>query len=249
MENLATLDYWIKAQGELSIYLNENNIIENWINENLHDKNIETSIEIGCYPGKFLTVLGKKGVEVNGIDYIPEVTSMGEIFKRNGYNVGEFINADFTKFKSEKKYDCVMSFGFLEHFINWEEIFEMHLKLVGDNGYVIIEVPNFKGILQKLPRYIFDHQNYKRHNIDSMNLKEWNRILEKNEFEIISSCYFGGYDLWFEQYWENKYIQKAKKVLIRGLKIARNRFYKKSLEHSSFSCVMGVIARRKAKNY
>ena len=214
MENLATLDYWIKAQGELSIYLNENNIIENWINENLHDKNIETSIEIGCYPGKFLTVLGKKGVEVNGIDYIPEVTSMGEIFKRNGYNVGEFINADFTKFKSEKKYDCVMSFGFLEHFINWEEIFEMHLKLVGDNGYVIIEVPNFKGILQKLPRYIFDHQNYKRHNIDSMNLKEWNRILEKNEFEIISSCYFGGYDLWFEQYWENKYIQKAKKVLI-----------------------------------
>lgn len=248
MENLATLDYWIKAQGKLSITLNENNIIESWINQNLNDSNIKTSIEIGCYPGKFLTILGKKGVEVNGIDYIPEVTDMGKVFAENGYKVGEFINADFTKFKTKNKYDCVMSLGFLEHFINWEEVLELHLNLVADDGYVIIEVPNFKGLFQKLPRFIFDYKNYKRHNIDSMNLKKWNKILEKNGFKIISSCYFGGYDLWFEYSSENIYFDKARNFLIRGLKFIRNRCYRNRLEDSSFSCVMGVIARKLPSN-
>lgn len=244
MENLATLDYWIKAQGKLSITLNENNVIENWINENLHDTNIKTSIEIGCYPGKFLTILGKKGVEVNGIDYIPSVTNLGKVFETNGYNVGEFIKADFTQFKTEKKYDCVMSFGFIEHFIEWKKILELHLDLVSENGYVIIEAPNFRGVFQRIPRFFFDYKNYKRHNINSMNLKKWNNILKSNGFEIISSSYFGGYELWFESTLKNAYYHKARRNAIRILIRLKNKLYKNRMEDSSFSCVMGIIARK-----
>lgn len=244
MKNLATLDYWIDAQGKLDVSLKENNIIENWINNYLINTEIKTSIEIGCYPGKFLTILGKKGIEVNGIDFIPDVVKLERIFKEIGYNVGEFINADFTKFKTTKTYDCVMSFGFIEHFINWEEIMIMHLDLVSENGYIIIEVPNFRGIFQKLPRFIFDFKNYRRHNIDSMNIEKWNVILKNNGFEIISSTYFGGYTLWFENQTRNQTLIKIRNVFISILKKIKKKIHPNSQEHESFSCVMGIIAKK-----
>lgn len=244
MKNLTTLDYWTKAQGKLDITLNENNIIEKWINDNLIDENIKTSIEIGCYPGKFLTILGKRGIEVNGIDYINSVVNLRDIFKEKGYNVGEFINSDFTKFKSPKTYDCVMSFGFIEHFLNWEEIMIKHLDLVSENGYIIIEVPNFRGIFQKLPRFIFDYKNYKRHNIDSMDIEKWNVILKNNGFEIISSTYFGGYALWFENQIRNQTVIKIRNIFINILKKTKKKVHPNSQEHANFSCVMGIIAKR-----
>jgi 2-polyprenyl-3-methyl-5-hydroxy-6-metoxy-1,4-benzoquinol methylase len=248
MKNLTTLEYWTKAQGELDIRLNEDNIIENWINENLKDENIKTSIEVGCYPGKFLTILGKRGVELNGVDYITAVGELKDVFIKHGYNVGEFINADFTKFKSDKKYDCVMSFGFIEHFLNWEDILQMHLNLVSENGYVVIEVPNFRGLFQKIPRFLFDYKNYKRHNIKSMDLKKWNRIIQDNGFEIVSSNYFGGYQLWFEGTTKYKILIKLRILFIKFLRKIKSKFYPNLAEHSSFSCVMGVIAKKSSNN-
>jgi hypothetical protein len=169
---------------------------------------------------------------------------LGDVFKEKGYNVGEFINSDFTKYKSHKKYDCVMSFGFIEHFLNWEEIMIMHLDLVSENGYVIIEVPNFRGIFQKVPRFIFDYKNYKRHNINSMDLNKWNVVMKNNGFEIISSNYFGGYELWFESNIRNKSIIKIRNFFLKILKKFKKRIYPNCQEHSSFSCVMGIIAKR-----
>lgn len=244
MTNLATLDYWTKAQGGLNLELNKNNIIEKWINDNLKDDNIKTSIEIGCYPGKFLTILGKRGVEVNGIDFIPAVLCLPDVFRNEGYKVGEFINTDFTKFKTNKSYDCVMSFGFIEHFINWEDIVHLHLDLVAENGYVIIEVPNFKGFFQRAPRFLFDYKNYKRHNIKSMNLKKWDEIMKGRGFEIISSEYFGGYDLWFEEPIKNRLVLKLKIYCLKILKKIKNLLYPNIENHKNFSCVMGVIAKR-----
>ncbi|MGV8995180.1 MAG: class I SAM-dependent methyltransferase [Flavobacterium sp.] len=247
MTNLTTLDYWTEAQGGLNIELSQNNIIEKWINDNLKDENIKTSIEVGCYPGKFLTILGKRGVEVNGIDFIPAVLSLPEIFRNNGYKVGEFVNADFTKYKSDKTYDCVMSFGFIEHFINWEEIINLHLDLVADNGYIIIEVPNFRGFFQQVPRFLFDYKNYKRHNIKSMDLKKWNEIMKARGFEIISSEHFGGYDLWFEEPIKSTLMLKSKKYTLKFLKKLKNLLYPKLENHESFSCVLGIIAKKTSK--
>lgn len=247
MTNLTTLDYWTKAQGGLNLELNENNIIEKWINDNLKVDNIKTSIEVGCYPGKFLTILGKKGVEVNGIDFIPAVKSLADVFKNEGYKVGEFIKADFTKYKSEKKYDCVMSFGFIEHFTNWQEIVHLHLDMVAENGYIIIEVPNFRGFFQQAPRLLFDYKNYKRHNIDSMNLKKWNKIMKDRGFEIVSSEYFGGYQLWFEEPVTSRIVLNLKKYCLKILKKLKEFRYPNVEDDKSFSCVMGVIARRISK--
>ena len=245
MKKLTTKEYWVQAQANTNIELDDENIIKKWIDDIIGDRKIKNAIEIGCYPGKFLTILGKKGTILSGIDYIPNVIELEYKFKSNGYKVDEFINADFFEFQTSKKYECVMSFGFIEHFKNWEDVIQRHVDLVADEGYLIIEVPNFNGIFQRLPRFIFDKENFKRHNLKAMNLEKWNRIIEENGFEIISSNYFGGYMLWFEKHIDNTKVLRIRDLLTLILKKIKNTIYPDVVNHPSFSCVMGVIAKRK----
>jgi len=51
-------------------------------------------------------------------------------------------------FNNPHKFDIVASFGFIEHFTNWVEILESHISLLNNNGYLIVEVPNFIGPFQ-----------------------------------------------------------------------------------------------------
>lgn len=245
MKNLATLDYWTKAHGEINIELHPNNFVKRWITSNIDLTKIKSVFEVGCYPGKFLTIFGDQGIEVSGIDYIAGVEKLPKIFESKNYKVGQFYNFDFFDFKPKIKYDCVMSLGFIEHFDNWQETMTNHFDYINDNGYLIIEVPNFRGILQRIPRMLFDYENYKRHNLDSMNLKEWNKILYENDFEIIYSGYFGGYKLWFEVEVEGKVNIFLKRQIIKVLSKVRTVFFYNKIDSKYFSCAIGIIAKKK----
>lgn len=245
MKNLATLDYWSSTFQNHGIKLKENDEIKLWLSKYLKFSNFETCIEIGCFPGKYLTIPGEYGVEINGIDFIKDVANLSEVFSKQGYNVGSFICEDFTKNSINKKFDYVMSFGFIEHFDKWETIMDKHFHLVADNGYLILEAPNFKGLFQRIPRMIFDYSDYKRHNLESMNLKKWIAILEKNGFEVTTAEYFGKYELWFDNDNKNKRFLFFRKIVVALLKRTRKIFYPKISDHKSFSCYMGVIARKK----
>lgn len=247
METLTSLDYWIETQGNPGIILDNNNPIKLWMEAHVDFSEIKTAFEIGCYPGKFLTIPASKGVIVSGIDYIPQITGLEKIFHEHGYQVDEFINGDFLDFISEKKYDCVMSFGFLEHFKNWQEVLEKHLDLVSENGYLIMEVPNFRGIFQKLPRCFFDFKNFKRHNLKAMDPGLWQKILEKRGFRILHSGYLGGYSLWFEKQYRNKIINIFKYSLVSVLNIGRKILFPNKKEDKSFSSVIGIMAKRLVK--
>lgn len=245
MKNLATLNYWTNIFLNKSIKLNEDDVIRLWVLKYLKfDKN-KTCIEVGCYPGKYLTIPGNFGVEVNGIDFIEDVVKLPAVFTENGYNTGLFICEDFTKNTLTRKFNYVMSFGFIEHFDKWENIIEKHCELVSNDGYLIIEAPNFKGFFQMVPRFIFDYSDLKRHNLDSMNLNKWVSILEANGFEIVTAEYFGNYGLWFDRSITNKSVLYFRKALVFFLKYLKNIIHSKEENHKSFSSYMGVIARKK----
>lgn len=244
MKNLATLDYWSNTFQNQSIKLNDNDVIKLWILKYLKfDKN-ESCIEIGCYPGKYLTIAGDYGVQINGVDFIEDVIKLPAIFSEKGYNTGAFICEDFTKSTINRKFNYVMSFGFIEHFDKWETILEKHCELVSKDGYLIIEAPNFKGFFQKTPRFIFDYPDLKRHNLNSMDLNKWVDILEANGFEIITAEYFGNYRLWFDRSYNNKIILFFRKLVLFFLKCLKKIIYPKNINHKSFSSYMGVIAKK-----
>lgn len=158
-----------------------------------------TCFEVGCYPGNFLIYLGKRfGYVVSGIDTTPYVTSrLPEHIVHNGVKIGEFYQQDFLTFESDKVYDVVCSFGFLEHFHNTEEVIEKHIRLVKPGGTLVLSCPNFRGLNYILYR-LLDPATLRPHVIAAMNLRRWRRALERNGMAIQYQGYYrtAGFHAW-----------------------------------------------------
>jgi SAM-dependent methyltransferase len=190
--NLTTKEFWSKNRDQVSIEFPEAAPIKQWMENTLplQGEQIKSCFEVGCHPGRFLAMFGRFQVELNGIDYAPATKNIRSVLIENNFTVGEIFIGDFLDFKSERQYDCVCSFGFIEHFKNWDEIILRHLALINKGGYLVLEVPNYRGIFQRIPRYLFDRENFKIHNLESMDLDRWERILNQQGFEVVSKKYF-----------------------------------------------------------
>jgi L-malate glycosyltransferase len=195
-----TKDYWANIyKNSLLQNAPENDIIKLLI-EKYFKNGKGTCIEVGCFPGRYLSVFGKLGYKVSGIDFYEGIDNVfSEWLTSQGLKVGKIINDDFQLYNSEIKYDVVCSFGFIEHFTNWDEILLKHLELINEDGYLLITTPNFKGFIQRFLHFIFDYDNYKNHNILSMNPGRWKEILESKNYNIIDYGYLGGFDFWYEK--------------------------------------------------
>ena len=171
--------------------------------------------EIGCFPGRFLFHFGKLGYTLNGIDQTEYLDNMIGWFKENNFKIGSFFKNDIFKLDSDKKYDIVFSSGFIEHFTNFDEVIKIHCKLVKDNGYIFITVPNFSGLIQKKLHTLFDKDNLEKHYLPSMDPKKWVEIMTGQGFRIIKSGYIGGFDFWVGNQKRNIF----QKIIIKLIRI------------------------------
>jgi len=212
-----------------------------WLEKHI-PKDKKEVIEIGCFPGRYLAVFGEKGYVLNGIDLTPEVSkSLISWFRSNNYKIGEFFQIDFLKDKIENAFEIVTSYGFIEHFTNWEDVITKHANLVKNDGYLIMSTPNFRGVIQRFLHSNFDRVNYSKHVIASMNPKKWKEILMKQGFEIIFSGYFGGFNFW--HCWQGRpYIQRF--FLYRFMKIVPFLNRKIKHNHPSYSPFCGIVAKK-----
>lgn len=197
--------------------------------------------EIGCFPGRYLSILGDEGWILNGVDQTEHLNSLMAWLKSNSYKLGNIVNENFEKFCSDVQYDLVYSCGFVEHFTNWEDIIEQHLKLVKDDGFIIITTPNFRGIQGLLHRTL-DEVNYYRHNPRSMDPAKWKKIVERHGFQVKKFGHFGRFDFWYG--WQSRPYYK-RFFLYRFMSILP--FLKKVIFFDSFllSPFCGIVAQKK----
>ncbi|MDR2792912.1 MAG: methyltransferase domain-containing protein [Treponema sp.] len=179
-------------------------------------------IEIGAYPCRYLAIFGELGYTLNGIDTTEKIESneLKDWIKQNNWNYEILRKINFLDFKTDKKFDIVCSFGFIEHFEKWDEIIRKHAVLVKEGGYLILSTPNFAGLLQRILHVLTDIYNYKRHIIQSMNPKKWMDVLGKN-YKIIYIGYFDSFMFWVGDQKRNiiqKLIVKCFSVLGKILK-------------------------------
>jgi len=161
------------------------------------------------------------GYILNGIDMVEKIENdMKSWLSEEGYNIGLLEKNNFWDFETKEKYDVVCSFGFLEHFIDWESVIIKKYLLLKNNGYLVIFVPNFTGIVQRLLHFFLDYKNYCRHNVKSMNPNKWIKCLDKQKYKIIYKGYFGRFDFWVDNQKRNiiqkyflKTIEKMKNIL------------------------------------
>jgi len=200
-----------------------------------------SAIANGCYPGRYLAVLGRLGYEVNGIDYCKQVEDMPAALKEMCCRVGAFWKTDFEHFSPERQFDVVASFGFLEHFDNFEDMVRKHAGLVCNGGYLVLEVPNFFGAFQHWLHANFDQQSYERHYSPAMDVENLARIVEREGFAVLYKGYFGDFDFWTEHQ-ERTFLEKVLLTVHYRLRPALRRILAR--DNKTYSPFAAAIARR-----
>lgn len=191
--------YWDRSYDNFRFYEEEDTLTEWLCHYYFKDKELsgKTILEIGCFPGRYLIHFGKRGMKLNGLDLTPHLIRLPDWLAERNVKYGEFYQTDVLNFDSKNKFDVVCSFGFIEHFTNFQEIIEKHIELNSINGTIIITTPNFRGF-QFLLHRLFDGANLQRHNTKAMNPDKWAALLEKAGYEIIYKGYFGKYAFWYD---------------------------------------------------
>lgn len=186
-------EYWVKHWHETRLGIApEHHPVRRWIEHEVSTVKDRSCLEIGCYPGKFLAVFGKKGYVLHGIDIYPQTKStLVKWLKHQGYNVGTFYDGNFLSFQTSQLYNIVCSFGFIEHFNNWEEILYKHIKLTKKGGIVIVEVPNLKSPLYSLLYRILEPRVLENHVVAAMDLRAICAVLENGGCSIRKADYIG----------------------------------------------------------
>lgn len=215
MESIVPQDYWDASYEHLPLTYHPDRVLFKDLFEKYLPKG-GTCLEVGCYPGDYLIYLGRNfGYTVNGIDTSHYVSDRLPLKLANyGVKVGEFIQDDFRRFEFKRTYDLVCSFGFIEHFLNYEDILQKHIDLINNSGTLVLACPNFRN-LQFILHYLLDNTNLMRHNINAMNLKEWKRIIENNDMHIIYQGYYQTFDFWVDNPSSHIVINKVTHNVIR----------------------------------
>ena len=241
---LTDKEFWIKNTEEYGFHKHgDNHGISRLIKKNIPENVNGHCLEIGSFPGPFLTVFGDLGYTLNGLDFNPfNETALPSWLKSFGYKTNEFQSVDFFQYQSEKEFDVVASFGFIEHFIDFNDVISRHAVLVKKDGYLIITTPNFSGLIQFWLHKIFDQNNLALHNTKSMNPTKWKKQLQELNFEILYSGYFG--DFWFWHGKENLPWLKRKLLwfIERAVSVLRKIIW---FQSPAFSAYAGIVARKK----
>lgn len=217
--------------------------VARWIVQGTPSTQEGRALEIGCFPGRYLPTIGVLGYQLNGLDMQDGVREMPEWLSSQGFKVGEFAQADFFKWASDDRFDLVLSLGFVEHFENWQEVIEGHLKFVAPGGLLLLEAPNFLGGFQNWFHRTFDAENLAMHHVPAMDPFKWAELVRKHGFDIEFVGFFGRFHLWTGP----SDLSAGKKFALKWLLRSRN-LLKHLLPTDSrvFSPYAGLVARKRA---
>lgn len=152
-------------------------------------------LEVGCAPGKWLAFMNTEfGLKPNGIEYSEAgMKATLRNFQLLGLVSGSVRTGDFFKIKPDKQFDVVMSFGFIEHFSDVDEVVRLHKEWLKPGGTLILGVPNFRGIYYYLQK-ILDKNLLDKHNLDVMCLEYFSKLAVHHSLKPISIDYLGSFE-------------------------------------------------------
>ena len=245
IQDLAGSGHWIQGYTNIEYKRhNKDDVVYQFIRKYVQESTgNETVIEIGSFPGTYISEFGELGYSINGIDIHPEnARSMPAWLGSLSYRVGIFYSEDLFHFRPNVQYDIVCSFGFIEHFINYLEMIDRHDELLKTGGLLVITAPNYRGWIQKLMHKYLSPGDYALHYIPSMNPSKWASHLEEKGYEILFQGYFGGMNFWIGTGELNTLKRFVYNVSMRLLPFI-GRFI--PFESSIFSKNCGLVARKK----
>ncbi len=151
--------------------------------------------EIGSGDGKLLKKLAVMlGCRPYGVEYSKEAAK--ESIK-NGVRtiVKDAFDKNFLK-KYRNYFDVVYSYGFLEHILPPEKAVKIHYQILKPRGYVIIQIPRFKGF-NLLKAMILRPEIIPFHNLNIMNEDLLKKLCRSGNIETLFCKNYGTFKFRF----------------------------------------------------
>ncbi len=214
-------------------------------------------IEVGCSPGyNAIDFHNLFGYQSFGVDYsAPGCDLTRKLFSINGLEPDNVILSDFLSDEFQEKYknffDIVSSFGVLEHFDDSKEAVEKHINLLKDGGFLVITIPNIRGLLNRVLTSYFNEMIIPYHNLDIMDKPAFVKLFKTKKLRTVHCGYYGIFNLGLLNVPHNS----NKRRLLRfcytiqfGIDMLFNRFFlKKNLECSLFSPYLIYIGQKNTR--
>lgn len=209
--NYTDKNFWDKyfEKHETNPAIVGSSLFSDIFNKYLIPNQAKSILEIGCANSNFLCYLAKKfGYKAYGIDYSDAITKTSELFKFNDLPEPTLYKEDIFAWKSDKTFDLVCSFGFIEHFDNINPVIQKHAELIAPGGKLIITLPHFAHA-QYLLHWLIDRDNLKKHNTKIMNLDSIKKAVIKSGLKIEYLSYYKTFGFWTE----NNNMTKLEKLV------------------------------------
>lgn len=130
----------------------------------LLDNKPKDILDMGCGTGGHIKYLNKYKINCLGVDISKEMLKIAK--KQNP--LSQFIYSDILKFKSKKKYHCVLSLfhvaSYMQNYKNLEKFFNVAFKNLHEGGNFIFDFWNYDAIkadppLKRIKRFKFKNKN------------------------------------------------------------------------------------------
>jgi len=157
-------------------------------------------LEVGSAPGNVLVRFHEEfGYDAYGVEYTDTgVETNRRLFAHCGLDPRHVLKTDFFAHDFHKSYrghfNVVYSCGFIEHFRDAKSVVRRHVNLLKDDGYLLIQIPNFRGVNYWLARF-FQPEVIGIHNLDIMDADEFRDLFEGLPLQPLYCGYIGTFAL------------------------------------------------------
>lgn len=198
-------------------------------------------LEVGCFPGNFLLFMGlQRGCTISGIDATKHLPEMVRRFREYPVQTGSFINQPFEQVPANAAFDCVSSFGFIEHFPDFATVIRHHIDFLKPGGTLIIGLPHFRR-LQYVARRLLDPKTLEGHYLPSMDFDAISDVIRGEQLEIVARHFWGTCAYWFD----GRPYGTLRRVLNRAASVVLNAIDRRvHLPNRWSSPFMLVVARK-----
>ncbi len=215
-------------------------------------------LEVGCAPGEVLIRFYEiTGCIPYGVEYSDpgvDITRMN--FAKHTLNPDNVIHSDFfsdTFLQSNaNKYKVVLSGGFIEHFDNPKDVVSRHVDLAAPGGYVVISIPNLRGI-NRLLCLVLAPWLLPLHNLEIMRLNAFRELFADERLEPLLCRYYGSFsfDIIHDNSRPNSLRQRFVRLLLRA-QLPLNLLYRRAFglegADSGFTSPYLIYIGRKAND-
>jgi 2-polyprenyl-3-methyl-5-hydroxy-6-metoxy-1,4-benzoquinol methylase len=156
----------------------------------------KTVFEVGCAPGKRLLEFSTRYKYIPyGVEYTEAgVEAVRTEFKSKGIPENHCIFSDVFEPSFQKdhreKFDAVISYGFIEHFTNVEEVIDTHINLLKPGGLLLIMIPNLRGIYYPLLKCL-NPDLISKHNLNIMRMKTFRGLFSSQKLAPLFYGFYG----------------------------------------------------------